>query len=94
MKEEEISIKSAEETIKKADAYVSKITKTKIPLGDSFVKETNRIHLRRLFPFLKNDYRTLDKKDLNNKETLHEIFGESETDFTKLEVIFNYQSII
>lgn len=69
------------------------ITKTKIPLGDSFDKETNRIHLRRLFPYLNIDYRQLDKKEINKIETLHEIFGKSETDIEKLTVIFNYQAI-
>ena len=70
------------------------IKKTKIPLGDSFNKETNRIHLRRLFPFLKHKYRTIEKKELNSKTTLNEIFGESETNLEKLLVLYKYQNII
>lgn len=69
------------------------INKTKIPLGDSFAKETNRIHLRRLFPFLTKEYRTIDKKEINKTETLHELFGPKETDLEKLKVVFQYQSI-
>jgi hypothetical protein len=56
--------------------------------------ETNRLHLQRLFPFLQTDYRKLDKKELNKKETLKELFGDAETDFTKLIVIFEYQRLI
>ena len=67
--------------------------KVKIPLGDSFQKETNRIHLRRMFPFLKKEYRKLNKSELNKKEVLHEIFGEHETDFQKLKILFTYQAI-
>lgn len=68
--------------------------KTKIKLGDSFQKETNRIHLRIFFPFLRKEYRKLDKKELNRKETLHELFGQEETDMEKLKIIFEYQNII
>lgn len=67
--------------------------KTKIPLGDSFQKETNRIHLRRLFPYLRKEYRKINKTDLNKKEVLHELFGEQETDLAKLKVLFTYQAI-
>ena len=68
--------------------------KTKIKLGDSFQNETNRIHLKRFFPFLKKDFRKLDKKELNKKEVLNELFGEHETDMEKLKIIFEYQNII
>lgn len=67
--------------------------KNKIPLGDSFKKETNRIHLRRLFPFLKNEFRKINKSELNKIEVLHELFGSKETDLEKLKILFNYQSI-
>ena len=69
------------------------MTKTPIKLGDSFAKETNRIHLRRLVPYLKKEYRTLDKKELTKIETLNELFGAEENDISKLKVVFDYQSI-
>ena len=72
---------------------MSKITKTKIQLGDSFQKETHRIHLKRLFPFLSQEFRQLNKSELNKLEVLHELFGSKETDLEKLKVLFNYQSI-
>ena len=57
-------------------------------------KETNRVHLKRLFPFLNNEYRPLDKKELTKITTLHELFGPTETDMEKLKVIFEYQNLI
>lgn len=70
------------------------IKKTQIKLGDSFEKKTNRLHLIRIFPFLKNTYRKLEQKELNDLKVLHEIFGETETDLTKLKVVFEYQNLI
>lgn len=55
---------------------------------------TQKIHLRRFFPYLKTEYRKLDKKELNKKETLKELFGENETNIEKLKVIFDYQNLI
>ena len=70
-----------------------KTTKTKIPLGDNFQRETNRKHLKRFFPFLHKEFRTLDKKELNKIEVLNELFGPAETDLHKLKVVFDYQAI-
>ena len=69
------------------------MSKTKVNLGDSFQKETHRIHLKRLFPFLSQEFRQLSKSELNKLEVLHELFGSKETDLEKLKVLFNYQSI-
>jgi hypothetical protein len=57
-------------------------------------KETNRLHLQRLFPVLQKDYRKLDKKELKNPETLKQLFGDAEKDFDKLTLIYKYQSLI
>ena len=57
-------------------------------------KETTRTHLRRFFPYLKIEYRKLDKKELRKKETLKELFGDAETNLEKLKVIFNYQNLL
>jgi hypothetical protein len=57
-------------------------------------KETTRMHLRRFLPYLKKEYRKLEKKELRKKETLKELFGNDETDIKKLKVIFDYQNLI
>lgn len=51
-----------------------------------------RNNLKRIFPFLGNEYRKLSKDELNNEKVLKELFGEKETDLHKLEVIYKYQS--
>jgi pyruvate-formate lyase-activating enzyme len=56
--------------------------------------ETKKMHLRRFFPYLKNEYRKLNKKELRKKETLKELFGDAETNLEKLKVIFDYQNIL
>jgi hypothetical protein len=57
-------------------------------------KETTRMHLHRLFPYLKTEYRKLYKKELRKKETLKELFGDAETNLEKLKVIFDYQNLL
>jgi len=57
-------------------------------------KETTRMHLRRFLPYLKKEYRKLEKKELRKKETLKELFGNDETSIEKLKVIFHYQNIV
>jgi hypothetical protein len=57
-------------------------------LGKTHTKE----HLRMVHPFLKKDFRVLDKKELNNKEVFAEFFGNSEPfDASKLRAIYEYQ---
>jgi len=55
---------------------------------------TQKLHLRRLFPYLKTEYRKLDKKELRKKETLKELFGDAEKNLEKLKVIFDYQNLL
>ena len=62
--------------------------------GAKSVRENNRLHLKRLFPYLHKEYRTIEKSELNKIETLKELFGDGETDFQKLKVIFLYQTVI
>lgn len=57
-------------------------------------KEKTRMHLRRFFPYLKVEYRKLDKKELKKTDTLKELFGNDETNIQKLKVIFDYQNLI
>jgi len=57
-------------------------------------KETQRMHLRRFFPYLKIEYRKLDKKELKKTETLKELFGDAERNMEKLKVIFDYQNLL
>jgi len=53
-----------------------------------------KIHLRRFFPYLKTEYRKLNKKELKKKETLKELFGDAESNIEKLKVIFDYQNLL
>lgn len=53
-----------------------------------------KMHLRRFFPYLKVEYRKLDKKELKKTETLKELFGNDETNIQKLKVVFDYQNLI
>ena len=69
------------------------IKKTKIKLGDNFQRETNRMHLKRFFLFLKKEYRQLNKTDLKSEKVLKELFGDKEDDLNKLKVVYEYQSI-
>lgn len=54
-------------------------------------KETTRLHLRRLYPFLKNEYRIIDKKEIGSKEVFTELFGDIPYDENHLKVLFLYQ---
>lgn len=57
-------------------------------LGKAHVKK----HLKMVHPFLKREFRTLEKKELTSKEVFVELFGEKETfDATKLQAIYEYQ---
>lgn len=50
--------------------------KIKLPLGTSLLKHEQKQFLKSKFPFLSNQYRPLDKKELNSKETFKELFGD------------------
>ena len=67
--------------------------KTKIKLGDNFQRETNRMHLKRFFPFLKKEYRIINKADTKSEKVLKELFGDKEADLNKLKAVHEYQSI-
>jgi hypothetical protein len=58
-------------------------------LGKAHVKE----HLKKFHPFLKKEYRTILKSELNDVKVLHELFGESETEFYKLTAVYEIQKI-
>ena len=52
-----------------------------------------QLHLRRFYPFLKKEFRTITKKELKNKETFIELFGEAEPiKFDKLRILYLYQN--
>lgn len=50
-------------------------------------------HLIHYFPFLKKEFRKLDKKELKSKETFEELFPNEPIEFSKLKAIYYYQSI-
>lgn len=55
-------------------------------------KENTRLHLRRLYPFLKNEYRIIDKKEIGSKEVFLELFGNEPYNENNLRVLFLYQN--
>lgn len=49
-------------------------------------------HLLHFFPFLKNEFRTLDKKEITSEETFKELFPEEKHfDSYKLKAIYEFQ---
>lgn len=48
-------------------------------------------HLLRQFPFLRKEFRKIDKKDLNNKETFTELFGNVDYQPHFIKAIHEYQ---
>ena len=56
-------------------------------LGKIHTKE----HLKSMFPFLKKEFRPITKKDLNNKETFTELFGEAPYEPHFIKAIYEYQ---
>lgn len=56
-------------------------------LGKTHTKQ----HLLRLFPFLKKEFRQLDKKELKNEKTFLELFPNEEIDYSKLKAVYEYQ---
>ena len=54
-------------------------------------KETTRLHLKRLYPFLKTEYRAIEKKELESKSVFTELFGDIPFDENRLKVLFLYQ---
>lgn len=58
-------------------------------LGKAHVKE----HLKRFHPFLKKEYRPILKSELNDAKVLKELFGENETEFYKLNAVYEIQNL-
>jgi len=58
-------------------------------LGKAHVKD----FLKQFQPFLRNEYRTVLKSELQNEEVLKELFGENETEFYKLQAVYEYQNL-
>lgn len=57
-------------------------------LGKAHTKE----HLKRVHPFLRKDFRTLDYKETKSKEVFVELFGESEpVELWKLRAVYEFQ---
>lgn len=50
-----------------------------------------REHLLHFFPFLKKEFRRLDKKEIKNEETFVELFGKEKVDFSKLRAVYEFQ---
>ena len=50
-----------------------------------------REHLLHYFPFLKKEFRELEKSDIDNETTFKELFPDEEIDLSKLKAIALYQ---
>jgi len=64
--------------------------KKKIELVDNSHKAE---HLKNFQPFLKGEFRTVLKSELENEEVLKELFGEDETEFYKLLAVYEIQNL-
>lgn len=49
-------------------------------------------HLKRLFPFLENEYRKINKDELKSKDVFTELFPGEDFDAEKLRRLFLYQN--
>lgn len=64
--------------------------KKKIELVDnSHTKE----FLKNFHPFLREEFRTVLKSELESEEVLKELFGEDETEFYKLLAVYEIQNL-
>lgn len=66
--------------------------KIKLPLGVSLQSHDQKQYLKSKFPFLKNTYRPLEKKEINSKEVFKEFFGDIEYVDGYLKAIYYYQN--
>lgn len=51
-------------------------------------------HLLHYFPFLKKEFRQIEKKELKSEKTFKELFPDEVVDFSKLKAIFEYQKVV
>jgi len=49
-------------------------------------------HLLHFFPFLRTEFRKLDKKELKSEKTFKELFPNESIDFSKLRTLYKYQN--
>lgn len=65
--------------------------KKKVEMQD-LGKEQRRLNLKMVHPFLKQDFRLLDKKETKSEKVFRELFGEDEPiELWKLDAIYEYQ---
>ncbi len=61
------------------------------------LKELGKAHtkdfLKQYHPFLRNEFRIVLKSELKSEKVLKELFGESETEFYKLQAVYAFQNI-
>jgi len=66
--------------------------KIKLPLGTSLLKHEQKKYLKNKFPFLKQEFRKLEAKELKSKEVFKELFGEVSFVDGWLKAIYFYQN--
>jgi hypothetical protein len=61
------------------------------------LRELGKAHtkdfLKQYHSFLRSEFRTVLKNELKSEKVLKELFGESETEFYKLEAVYAFQNI-
>ena len=68
------------------------MAKKKIVLAD-LGKAHTKDFLKHFHPFLKKEYRTILKSELNDSKVLKELFGDNETEFYKLKAVYEIQNL-
>jgi len=66
--------------------------KTKLPLGISLGKHEQKLFLKSKFPFLKSDFRALDKKEIKSEKVFKELFGDIDFVDGWLQAVYFYQN--
>ena len=69
------------------------MTKKKQPKETSEQSKPRLKHLRHFVPYLRKDYRELNKDELSNQETFTELFPNETYDPIKLRTIYEYQQL-
>ena len=54
-------------------------------------KAHTKAHLKRFYPFLRNEFRTITKKEINSKDVYAELFGKEPYDKSKLYALYAFQ---
>lgn len=66
--------------------------KINLPLGTSLGKHEQRLFLKSKFHFLSNEYRLIEKKEINSEKVFKELFGDIDFVDGWLQALYFYQN--